>query len=481
MSGFDDIIKQKTGSHEAPVPPDAWDNINKKKRKRRFIIWWVLAVLIIAGLPAYLYLRNDEKGKPVAVEQPLQNEPALNQQGKNDAAKTAGVNKNETAENIAPSVKENKQADVAVNISQSSGTEKQNVFKDKQTKLYKKATVKTNNSVAEISSEDIVISRKEQKEISGKMKSTTNMAIDETKEESDIQTNDKQGAIKNPAVTNNETPVTDKPVAPLQQENIAKHIDSANKQTAAVNKKQTPKKTKSPFADISFMPFIPIQQSSSAGLLSRNSTNGNAVTEFKSTNVTTTLDPSVAFQFAIRKAISKKWEAGIGMQYMQLKETTNITGDEKTTTSNIVQRLVMQNGQPVLIDDTIYTTAFGTREINAVNSYRFISIPLFMQYNAGKFAGLDFSLTGGLFFNIHSKYNNSINPVINTQNNNTGSSTGIDVFAGLRFSKMYGRKIGLFAAPSIRFTVKQTTLKNALQDKPLQQAGIAVGISYLIK
>ena len=31
---FDDIIKQKTGGHEAPVPADVWDNISKKKKRK---------------------------------------------------------------------------------------------------------------------------------------------------------------------------------------------------------------------------------------------------------------------------------------------------------------------------------------------------------------------------------------------------------------------------------------------------------------
>jgi hypothetical protein len=336
-----------------------------------------------------------------------------------------------------------------------------------------------NSSAADISSEDISVSKKELKEMPGKIKANANVEIDETKEENDIQTNDKP--VNNPTVANNETPVPEKPVVSVQQQNKPGIKDSADKQTAVANKKQTAQKSKSLFADISFMPFVLFHQNSSTAALSRTTLNSNVLSEFKATTISTTLDPSVAFQFAVRKSISSKWFAGTGLQYMQLKETIKLAGEETTTTSSIVQRLVMQNGLPVLIDDTVQTVVKGNREINAVNSYRFISIPLFMQYNAGKFAGFDFSINAGLFFNIHSRYSNSIDPVISSQASSAKNKTGIDVFTGLRFSKMYGRRIGLFAEPSVRFTLKQANIKNTLTDKKIQQAGIAVGVSVLIK
>jgi hypothetical protein len=61
---FDDFIKNKANEHEAPVPPDAWDNIVQKKKKRRFAFWWwssVSLLLLVLSAGGYFLLakKND--------------------------------------------------------------------------------------------------------------------------------------------------------------------------------------------------------------------------------------------------------------------------------------------------------------------------------------------------------------------------------------------------------------------------------------
>lgn len=485
MSVFDDIIKQKADSHEAQVPPGAWDNISKKKRKRRFIFWWLLAALIIAGVgtPAYLYLKNGDGEKaPVIVQSSSQNNPVINQKEKSEGKEITVTEQNKSTaptENIPSVVKEeNKTAVAASDLSIAEDEKKQYVFTGNKIKVSKKAKTKASSQPVKISSDDLTVNKNISKKTPGKVSTEIiNAAIDETNEDSSVKENHPE---KNElTVTVNKTTTADKTGLTPQQENKTQPTDSATKKTVPATKKQST--TNKLFFDISFMPFMPFQQTGSTMALSRTTFENNVLSEFKATTVNTTLDPSVAFQFAIRKSINKKWFAGTGIQYMQLKETIKLNGEETTTTSSVIQRLVNENGQPVLIDDTVQNIVKGTREINAVNSYRFISIPLFMQYKAGKFAGLDLSVNAGLYFNIHSRYSNSINPLMSSQTGDAKNKTGIDVFAGIRFSKMYGRRIGLFAEPSARLTIKQANIKNTLTGKKIQQAGVSFGLFFKIK
>ena len=153
----------------------------------------------------------------------------------------------------------------------------------------------------------------------------------------------------------------------------------------------------------------------------------------------------------------------------------HLKGEETTTTYSTINRLVVEANRSYLVTDTIETITEGTREINAVNSYQLISVPLFAQYHAGKLLGCNISFTGGLFFNVYNHYSNSINPIIAANSNN--NKLGIDIYGGLRLSKLYGRKIELFAEPTVRFNLNQPDIKNALLNKQIKQAGVAVGVA----
>ena len=232
------------------------------------------------------------------------------------------------------------------------------------------------------------------------------------------------------------------------------------------------------FADISIMPFLPVQQGNTAAMLTRRSFNNDVLSEFKSTSINTTLEPSVAFQLAVRKNISNRWQAGAGFQYAQVKQTIRITGEEITTVYSTVERLAIDTGRSYLMTDTVETITKGTREINAVNSYWLISVPLFAQYHAGKLLGCNISFTGGLFFNVYNHYSNSINPIITSTANQNNNKLGVDIYGGLRLSKLYGRKIELFAEPTARLNINQANTKNALLHKQIRQAGIAFGAAF---
>ncbi|MFT3912359.1 MAG: hypothetical protein QM737_23230 [Ferruginibacter sp.] len=87
---FDDIIKQKVNSHQAPVPADAWENIVSKKKKRRFgFFWWMSCIILLCGLSILGYYtfsdtKNNDKiasvkneSSPVENSISSKNEPAV--------------------------------------------------------------------------------------------------------------------------------------------------------------------------------------------------------------------------------------------------------------------------------------------------------------------------------------------------------------------------------------------------------------------
>ena len=66
MNPFDDIIQEKANNHEAPVPAGAWDNIIKKEKKRRYLLFGWLFALLLCGLTIggyYVYTRGNVTGR----------------------------------------------------------------------------------------------------------------------------------------------------------------------------------------------------------------------------------------------------------------------------------------------------------------------------------------------------------------------------------------------------------------------------------
>ena len=104
---FDDIIKQKTGGHEVPVPADAWDNISKKKKRKAYpFFWWSLSsVLIIAILVFYIYSNETKNNLLVtnASQQTIKSPSKPNNTNNAPALKTnirtADENKNNDTDN----------------------------------------------------------------------------------------------------------------------------------------------------------------------------------------------------------------------------------------------------------------------------------------------------------------------------------------------------------------------------------------------
>ena len=175
------------------------------------------------------------------------------------------------------------------------------------------------------------------------------------------------------------------------------------------------------------------------------------------------------------------------MQWLQLKEQVMIKGTETNTKYSIVDRLVDNINGPQLISDTVETVSEGIRTINAVNSYSFFSVPVFVQYNFIQNKSWSFGAVGGMFINVFSNYQNEINknnPVdlVNvSQTIPDKNKVSFSLYAGLRVAAMLNKRLQIFGLPSINWSLNNQGVKNNLINQKIHQAGFSVGLSYKIK
>ncbi|MFT3682777.1 MAG: hypothetical protein QM791_21140 [Ferruginibacter sp.] len=482
---FDDIIKDKANSHEAPVPPDAWDNIVNKKRERRFAWWWFMGVLLLGITAAVIFLP----------ENTIDPGASATARSKQEGPVTASDTKNKVNSTVQQPV--NSKTEKAIAEEAVASTVQQQVFNDHDRGETSKQSTNSQNGDGTITSK---LNKK--KKFSGHLNSKTKAVsifpgIEETGEEKNNEEDNTIAAVKSENDKNTVAPVTgeNKELADITKDSI-KSIAAVNKNDTvsdAVKKeyKDGPAKKvaqglqKSWFADIGIAPMLPIQQNQQPASLSRTTNMNNIVSVFSARSVRATVDASVAFSLAVRKQLNKRIFIGAGLQFLQLKENIMIIGDETRTTTAIVDRLVSGQSGPVLVQDTVTAITEGTREINAVNSYRLFSIPLFIQYNIVQRKSWSLAATGGVYINILGTYENSINKnaaalLVPVGQPAYKSSTGIDLYTGLRIGKTVGKRWELFALPSIRFNPGRYTIKNSLISRNIHQAGMSLGLSFRI-
>ena len=177
---------------------------------------------------------------------------------------------------------------------------------------------------------------------------------------------------------------------------------------------------------------------------------------------------------------------GIGIQYSQISENINLSGQETDTAYSPIQRLETNSGGPYLKNDTITTTTIGVRKINAVNSYKLFSVPLFITYNFFNSKLFSIGFTGGVYFTF-AQYQNSITGKLQSQYaygtlaDNEKNNVTMDIFGGLRLSIDVSKKLQLFAEPNYRYNLNKYELKNTFLNKNINQAGVSFGVSYSIK
>jgi len=467
---FDHIIKEKALGHEAPVPSDAWNNIVKQKKKRRYGAFWWLPLLLLLGLGTYGVYRyqspagGNDKQQLAQREKSIQQEagqltnenPSSQQSSSNDHDKdnnrqydlTAtgnwGDNSKASTGNTDPvqktgtgsaTIKKIPAIKPGNNIPQQGmkNTDVNNsIFNEASNKASGKGARKIrkhrSQAVTQLQDDDGSLMdditgkttrKKSRKKTAGdgwwtgKRKKGTGKAVTKmtiTAPGMEEHKEDMPGEDNEWVVT--AVPATSNPDSSMiaKQTPSTKKDSTLTKDTAAVAvllpEKPKEKKKGTIFVDISAMPFLPLQQNARLLSIQRNSTGFMTTTEYHADDIQSHADPAVSFNIALRFRTGKKTCLGAGLQYARIKETVRLSGKETTTTYTIVKRL--NSTGTALVDDTVSSTATGKRIINAVNSYDMVSVPVFIQYRLWEHAGWCLSFNGGLNFNISTDYKNSI-------------------------------------------------------------------------
>ncbi|MEO6670590.1 MAG: hypothetical protein ABIN36_13990 [Ferruginibacter sp.] len=577
---FDQIIKQKADSHEAPVPPDAWNNIIKKDKRRRFgFFWWTACVLLctLSVIGYYKFNRESAIGnresangnRELAIDKPGNQLQTPTPVGSNNETVTTIINNEKTnAENssgignlqsargnrqtpnpvgtnynaqnivtadenkfgrrlqnptavgsnnntVAPNEKTDTKNKIAVKKKNKPGLQNQdgnhNVLIDQTLKgsltvktkpsshKNKVETDATNKNSNQQNDRSLAKKNNTVKKDKGRsfFKVESGATSDETlNEHIKTETGIQDVAINDPAKNNDGQKITDDNrqintlTPPLKNELV---VDSAQRTAVATtpvenkiekNAVNKPGTKHAWFVDAGVSPVLPIQQYDKAATFSRKQVLSNNVTLFSGKLTGTSMDAAVAYSIALRRELGKRISVGAGLQYLKLNEQVTISGTETNTKYTIVDRLVDNIGGPQLISDTIATVTQGNRKIAATNSYTFLSVPVFIQYDFIKKQEWSLGVVAGAYINVLSNYTNEINRnhdaqlTASSQSGQQKSSIGVALYGGFRFGKQITKKLELFGTPSITWALGTQNTKNSLLNKKIQQAGLNIGLSY---
>jgi len=514
---FDDIIRKKADTYEAPVPADAWGNIvqGKKKKRRVLFFWWIVGLLLLGAGTTFLYTGVKEKtpmeGNYAVTEtkELKENTSANNRKDRGDEATAI---KNDFITDTTAEKGEKTIAQYDSNMQSLKDTINKNL-------LPGDAFTRTNLDPTTI----------HKKELPGK-RDTKNKPEKNKKafSKNTLAGNDLNVMITNAYAGNNQLTGTDKTPAnenvnpinshqdtdgSVDKTNTAKEVESEvnftdanvvaisiffpkttyelpNSLLHSINahtNSDLPVKIKTQHSrwkvDFGIAPSLSFRGSNDLMPLSRTILTTDAVTTFKADETKISLQPGIAFSIALRKKISKNIHLGIGFQYAVIKEKIFMSGTENITHYSIVKKLVNDNNGTYLVNDTAKAFSSGKRIINGLNSYITLSMPVIMQMEIfpHRFYSLEFAV--GVYLNVLRNYKNSIQGNFvsnNTMLKETKKTTGIgvDFFSGLRFSTTLNKRIGMFAEPGIRFNLLKNKNSGSFNTKHIHQAGVGIGLTY---
>jgi hypothetical protein len=452
---FNSLVKQKASDHEAPVPPGAWEAIVKEKKKRRYVLfWWSTgsALLLFAVGLGILYKVTGSNKVITAQQTAVIEKTATERKEKDSNEKDNKIKDSKEKSNVA-----------SRNVSEPAPPQSSIVFQGDAGR----------HTVSQ-HSKKMPAARKER---SGQEYVSNDVTIIGT--EDPLNTTTSEDSLQ--LINDLENILTDSTL--LRDAGIIKPVDTANTIIQPVIKRK--RKSQSEWSmDISVIPFVPVTQKQSLLSVNRTIIENMHKAEYNSKQVRTTLQPALAYNLSISKRISKHIEIGAGLQYAVIKEHITLTGNEINTFYEEVQRLDNSGATPVLKTDTVATVSSGTRVIDAINSYRLLEIPLLIQYMFVEKHSWSLRLNAGVQFGIATSYHNSIHgklePVYASGTHRESNTTMcIGIFSGVRFTNQLSKKYKVFAAPYVRFN-SGNAANSILNNKPIHQAGMAIGINYKI-
>lgn len=518
---FDDLIKQKASGHESPVLPGTWEAIaeKKKKRKRYPLFWWLTGIVILtAGVSVIVYQsKHKDNTEVLAVsknttfvdttannpvkmysesgyqKEAIENEiiPLTDKNNAGEIISTPGqIERNpENVQSVVPTT--TNAADLPI---EKKGANSESELVIQNTRENERARNVLHPATKKSANQGIIRSNN--------FPSVKVKAVESQADLSDQLTTNVEivsGSTEQPIVNyNNHSKIANLATRYLHDEQInSEAIDSIIKYGAdsitqaglaminpVVLIPDNGSIKKNHWAvDVSITPFLAVQSGESLLYLTRINTGNMQQSNFKTDKITTRLLPSIAYSIVVHKKINARLSIGAGLQYAMVKEKVDLGGKETRSTYVEVQRLDNSGSTPQLVKDTVETINTGTLTIDALNSYRFVSIPLSLQYKLLEKSGWSLKLHGGMIINLSADYRNSIQGVV-TRFDKKGihqlgqsNPTGIDVFAGLRISRTM-RAFQLFAEPMLRYNVRRYDLEGMISRKSIHHTGLSLGITY---
>lgn len=498
---FDKAVSEKMHGHQSAVPSDAWDNINRRKKKRPLILLFLFTFLIIITGAIILHQYTDHKNgvaattrsespadKNSGVEKSLSPAPSDKMDESDDVIQKNKEQKNKEQEskqqNVASAnspVQTNAvlhkttsfaqtSSDIIDRTKNESGHEKAN--RRHTTKVKPAATaIRISNADAE-DEEDLISKKRKQRKYQTKNKTAVTTVTPEM-----TSADEEQQTATPKEEAENKTAV----VAGTTNKDTVRTTEKENKATAKEEKK-TPKRSakKNIFIDAGMNIFQPVSRLADDLPVIRTE-NGNSLRkEYRADKVRSELQTSFSYSLSFRKNISAKWQIAAGFKYSVIKEKLFLAGTETIYTYTPIERL---SAGPVLVHDNDTTTTSGYRIINAYNTYHFFSLPVSLQYLIAEKNTWSLSGNAGVVINLHSQYRNSIagKPQQSGMTSRLAPSVTADLYGGIRLDKSFGRRIGLYASPLIYINAMKYRLPEVTERKYIHRAGLTFGLSYRIR
>lgn len=522
MGDIFDIIRDKATRHEDPVPGDAWENISGQKRKRRpaGFLWLAASLLFIAlGFGIYNWFANQDHKTTPKVSQgsaaesndkeisgnshkltnPLPEDqhtldnskyPGHDQTGSTVQQDIQRTHKNEAVHYSSPisgqpnqqtvlTEKRNRQTTARVNASSDqrvavgqSGyllhARKKKNRKGKAQSVLAIESGEVSGTVA-LSATDELNKQEEISPITDISKSSISTEIPV------VSTEPIQSAPENTAVNK---AVIEKKTGDQKEEPVKQPVA----QSTAQERKKGKRKTWS--AEFSLTPMIFASDYDHNSTFRRSVFMSDSKSIFDGKLTRSHINPSVALSALLRKDINRKLNIGIGIQYLRMKELVRISGKQVNTLVVVGDVHLNPGENPEWVADTTNLVFEATGDINAINRYTFVNVPISLQYLIWNKKKWSMSLESGLTLHVSSHYTNHINrnpsaPLINTTHQSPGKTNlGFTINAGLRFGRRINNQLDFFALPFIGINPARQSIKNTIIDKNIHRAGLQMGIAW---
>ena len=512
---FDKEIRQKMGEHQASVPTDVWQAIaNKKKKRRRFmLIWWIPVVLAVFFL-LYRYANDPGDNSDISFDSKetsdsrkekistggtsFDNSPI--HQSKSEEKETLPNHSNEETdhENVAGidnktiSNDQTRRATGSIHQQQwgSNFQDQANITDGKsvlnQHSITNFQTIRvTNSGVRNNSKNHKTLSRNNQINADVQKES---LDLISPLPDGDLAVESVQGKDFASQTINYKGNLIDYHKSGVNTNSLLIKVSiqqNSFNQTVKneLNRNRRFSKRSRWSLEAGFMGFMPLRVKQDVIAINRTTTEPMHIAEFNGNRVRINLQSSTAGFVAVRKKVNRKISFGVGLQYGTIKEEIIISGNETNLKSHVVQRLENDGSGPHLVFDTITVTSTGTREIEAINSYRFLDVPVSMHFAFLQNSKLSLSLTATMNIGLYSLYNNSIQgelqPVYANGNSHRNASQAVrtEFSAGLRFARPVFLKTEIFAEPYLRFNTGGYK-KTIINHNAVHQIGIGLGVAH---